>query len=452
MKKKFLFAVVATVACMTLTACGNPLKLLPEADGENIYDVDEKTTGNEAADTIISALKKDEVIEKKISEFSVEDREDKESKEKSLIEVCVVYENKEASFEKHFDVTMKYDEDDKEWNVKEYVEDIRSSVVKPKKGVDEETLKHDILLYAPSPKLGDKSVYLKDGSFELKVEKDNLDYDKKQSRATDEVKVNVTIDDGICIYETSLKASYYFSNYYNYSGEYEWNHDAIEWSEDYTVEYSDTFKEYFTPDNMIKNIESRNLYLLNDYYALTVDLFDDYSFDEPEVDGGIVKVPGTTHFKNNVLMDVYLDFTMTFYAYSEPYEFGGFDGSPTIRADYSNLPVELVSRVFDKYDNTKELGDLYIKFDSVSASEITGTLVYTPDGGSEQEISFTGAEYASWGEQVPGMISLTLDEEVTWEKYSRTDTIYLSYDPITGKLVSDKTYGAYFSLWVIMTE
>lgn len=452
MKKKFLFAVIVTVTCLTLTACGNPLKLLPEADGENIYNADEKTTGNEAADTIISALKKDEVIDKKISEFSVEDREDKESKEKSLIEVCVVYENKEASFEKHFDVTMKYDEDDKEWNVKEYVEDIKSSVVKPKKGVDEETLKHDILLYAPSPKLGDKSVYLKDGSFELKVEKDNLDYDKKQSRATDEVKVNVTIDDGICIYETSLKASYYFSNYYNYSGEYEWNHDAIEWSEDYTVEYSDTFKEYFTPDNMIKNIESRDLYILNDYYSLTVDLFDDYSFDEPEVDGGIVKVPGTAHFKNNVLMDVYLDFTMTFYAYSEPYEFGGYDGSPTIRADYSNMQVEVVSRVFDKYDNTKELGDLYIKFDSVSASDITGTLVYTPDNGSEQEISFTGAEYASWGEQVPGMISLTLDEEVTWEKYSRTDTIYLSYDPITGKLVSDKTYGAYFSLWVIMTE
>lgn len=444
MKKKFLFAVIVTVTCLTLTACGNPLKLLPEADGENIYNADEKTTGNEAADTIISKLKKDGAIDKKISEFSVEDREDKESKEKSLIEVCVVYENKDASFEKHFDVTMKYKEDDKEWDVKEYYEDTKALVVKPKKGVDEETLKHDISHYAYSPKLGDKSVYLEEDSIEIKIEKDKIDYDKKQSRATDEVKVNVTIDDGICIYETSLDALYYYDDYY--AGEYKWNHDTFEWSQDYTVEYSDTFKEYFTPDNMIKNIERSDIYLMNNYYSLTVDLFDEYTFDEPEVDGGMVKVPGTAHFKNNYLMDVSIDFVMEFVAYTEPYEFAGFYGSPTIRADYSNMARDVESTVYDKYDNTKELGHLHMIFDKADDSEITGTLMYTPNGGTTQEITFTGAEYASWGEQVPGMVSLTLDEEVTWEKYSHTDTIYLSYDPLTGELVSDKTYGVYFSL------
>ena len=446
MKKKFLFATIMTVMCMTLTACGNPLKMLPEAnDDVNIYDSGEKTTGNAAADEIIKALKKGDAIEKKITEFYVEERNDKESKERSNLEICVVTETDDATFERHFDVTMKYDEDDKEWGVKEYKVDKDSTVVTPTSGVDNDTLQHDICYRADAPSFGDNRIYLSEDKYTYEIKSDKIGYDKKIDMANDTVELEVTVDNGMVIYKRTLNMVYDYSNY-GYGEDYKWVFEKGEWAEDYESEYSETFNAFFTPENMMSCIGNRNVYMLNDYFSLNADMFDSYSFDEFEVERSNVKAPGTAHFKNNQFLDVNMDFRMSFYTYSEPYEFSSFDGTPTLTVDYSKLVGTGTAKVTDKYDNTKELGDITITFDSASDSNITGTLKYEPNSGSAKEVSFTGAEYASWGDQIPGMISLTLDSDIEWQKYSKTDTIYLSYDLETGNLLSSKTYGAYFEL------
>lgn len=445
MKKKILFAVILTSMCMSMTACGNPLKLLPEANEDvNIYDADEKSTGNEAADAIIKSLKKGDAIAKKVSEFYVEERSDKDSKERSELTVCVVSEDSDASFEKHFDVTMKYDEDDKSWSVKDYEEDKKAATVNPKKGVDEETLIHDISIYASRPTFGENSLYVSDDNCEVKIEKEKIGFDKELGRATDSIEATVTIDGGLCVYETKIDGEYVYCDHGN--GKFLWDYGTLTWSDDYTEEYSESFKNFFTPENMIGFVGERDVYIMNDYYTLSPDMFDTYTFGEFEIDGGDVSVPLSAHFANSRFMDVTLNLTMKFYTYSGQYEFGYFDGTPELVVDYSKMEGESYGDVRDKYDNTKQLGSIHFMIDSADSTKLTGTLKYEGNDGSVQEIAFTGEEYASWGEQVPGTVSLTLDEEIVWEKYSRADTIYLSFDPDTGNVVSDKTYAAYFQL------
>ena len=91
MKKKSLLAGLMLVAALGLTACGNPLKSLPEVSDENLvesYDDDKETYGNAAVDRLVKQFKKDDILKGDITSLVVYDREDnEESKEKSELSV-----------------------------------------------------------------------------------------------------------------------------------------------------------------------------------------------------------------------------------------------------------------------------------------------------------------------------------------------------------------------------
>ena len=86
-KNKILLAGLMIMASIGLTACGNPLKTLPEVSEDNLvdkYDEDEKTYGKQAVDRLMKELTKSDAIYGDVTSIVVYDREDNEdSKDKS---------------------------------------------------------------------------------------------------------------------------------------------------------------------------------------------------------------------------------------------------------------------------------------------------------------------------------------------------------------------------------
>ena len=117
MKKKLMVALAAVMAACALTACGNPLKSLPEVGSDNLVDlVDENEDKNQAAAAILKKIKKDDLAIGDVEEVTVYDRKDDEDgKEKSDVYVQITSESDMASYTTYYVFTMKYDSDSKDW-------------------------------------------------------------------------------------------------------------------------------------------------------------------------------------------------------------------------------------------------------------------------------------------------------------------------------------------------
>lgn len=148
--KKFTLAGLLLTMCLGLTACGNPLNQLPEATEENIYDTEEETTGNDAADAIIDFLTDEDEggIDGDVTSFTVYDRDDDEDdKDESEVSVEIVIETDDFEYTGYYIVTMKYDKEDG-WEVDEYVEDDDEDYIcKPMDGVTDEDLESYLTYY-----------------------------------------------------------------------------------------------------------------------------------------------------------------------------------------------------------------------------------------------------------------------------------------------------------------
>ncbi len=229
MKKKVILTGLLLTMCVGLTACGNPLKQLPEATEENIYDEDEETTGNEAADEIIDVLTDEDEggVDGDVVSFTVYDREDDDDKDKSEVYVEIIIEGDEFEYTGYYIVEMKYDKEDG-WEVDEFeTDEDEDCLFKPLEGPDEDILWDtiyysmdefyidDMYFYILSDNMGDievlsEDIYEEDGVFydEMKVEFEYIDYD--------------------CSYimEYTITYVYYFESYsqtgtwYYYDGEY----------------------------------------------------------------------------------------------------------------------------------------------------------------------------------------------------------------------------------------
>ena len=149
MKKKLLVAAFALVTAFALTACGNPLKSLPEVGDDNLVDlVDDDEDGNPVAARILKELNKSDDINGDITEVTVTDRKDGDDKDKSEIYLEVVSETDMAEYTTYHIATVKYDKDDKEWRVKEIeVDDDEDISIKFNEGKSEEDILDDIEYY-----------------------------------------------------------------------------------------------------------------------------------------------------------------------------------------------------------------------------------------------------------------------------------------------------------------
>lgn len=233
MKKRFILAGILLTMCMGLTACGNPLKQLPEATEENIYNEDEETTGNEAADEIIDVLTDEDEggIDGDVVSFMVYDREDNEdSKKKSDVYVEIVIETDEYEFTGYFIVEMKYDDEDG-WEVKDFEEDDdEDSIVKPLEGADEETVWDTIYYSLDSFYVGDEYFYI--GSSNMgDVEILNSEITEDDGTFYNEMTVQFEFLEYDCIYlmEYELVFEYYYGSWSLDDYEYPQRYEIVEY-------------------------------------------------------------------------------------------------------------------------------------------------------------------------------------------------------------------------------
>ena len=148
MKKKLMVAFAAVMAAFALTACGNPLKSLPEVGSDNLVDlVDDNEDKNQAAAAILKKIDKDDLAIGDVEEVTVYDRKDDEDgKEKSDVYVQITSESDMASYTTYYVFTMKYDSDSKEWEVKKYEADDDEDIeVEFTSGMDDEDILDDII-------------------------------------------------------------------------------------------------------------------------------------------------------------------------------------------------------------------------------------------------------------------------------------------------------------------
>ena len=148
MKKKLMVAFAAVMAAFALTACGNPLKSLPEVGSDNLVDlVDDNEDKNQAAAAILKKIDKDDLAIGDVEEVTVYDRKDDEDgKEKSDVYVQITSESDMASYTTYYVFTMKYDSDSKEWEVKKYEADEDEDIeVEFTSGMDDEDILDDII-------------------------------------------------------------------------------------------------------------------------------------------------------------------------------------------------------------------------------------------------------------------------------------------------------------------
>ncbi len=148
MKKKLMVAFAAVMAAFALTACGNPLKSLPEVGSDNLVDlVDDNEDKNQAAAAILKKIDKDALAIGDVEEVTVYDRKDDEDgKEKSDVYVQISSESDMASYTTYYVFTMKYDSDSKEWEVKKYEADEDEDIqVEFTSGMNDEDILDDII-------------------------------------------------------------------------------------------------------------------------------------------------------------------------------------------------------------------------------------------------------------------------------------------------------------------
>ena len=149
MKTKKLVAVLAVTMAFGLTACGNPLKSLPEAGKDNVLEADLEEEADDLVDDIIEKIKEVEYLsdDTEFSSFVVTKRKDDEDeKTKSKMYVSVSRESEFARLTDNYIVELKYSKE-KGWRVKDCTrntDEDASTLVEPIKGPSDETIINDL--------------------------------------------------------------------------------------------------------------------------------------------------------------------------------------------------------------------------------------------------------------------------------------------------------------------
>lgn len=182
MRKKVWLMGILVCLCVGLTACGNPLKKLPEATGDNIYDADEESTGNDFADDLLDDLMDEGGIPGEVTSFVINDRDDNEdSKERSELKVELTTETDTLQYVYNYVVDCKYS--DGEWTMKNFsMDEDEESTITPLVEVTQDQVK-DILVnkisyydYTPDDWYDNASFeFSEDGIVEIKINSQKIE-------------------------------------------------------------------------------------------------------------------------------------------------------------------------------------------------------------------------------------------------------------------------------------
>ncbi len=460
MKKRIVLSGFILAAALGLTACGNPLKSLPEVSDTNLVDlVDEDKEANDAAARIIKELDKNDSIIGEIESVVVYERDDDEKeKNKSEVSVEVVTTTDYAEYTYYYVVEMKYDKEEKYWKVKDSEPDKHEDMsIDIKTDAKAEKLIQDLVDYSYSI-----YAYYEDDSYNYEYfypdSEDMFDNFKVGDCTVTEIVENQ-------YYEIAYDVSFTISNgfkYFDVEGQmyYEYAAPSYYGYEYYGYDYidliiKDTYldpelEEVLSGEKMLQGAIDSGYITMGYYY---------YDFDAPitkdmitSVEYGdiifysssccrpiYVTIEGAEGFAYYYELDVYYGFYNNEWSYDDCYVYTDYDRSPT---GYSccindNVLGTYTGSVYKNKETT--VGTVEMVITSYNDYYVYGTFKYAPEGTSLDDvepIEFEGTYYTSYYE-----IDLYLDDSFKIDKNSVSYMyLYYDYNDLKWKTSSSSTY------------
>lgn len=441
MKKKSLLAGLMLVAALGLTACGNPLKSLPEVSDENLvesYDDDKETYGNAAVDRLVKQFKKDDILKGDITSLVVYDREDnEESKEKSELSVELQCETDIADYTEYYVVTMKYDSENKEWKVKETEPDKKEDKeVKVKYEISDEKASSILKDYIYSVSKDNYYINLSDGDI-TDISIDDPEAEVVDGSVTVRYPVDVTVNYYNYIYELSATL---VCNVYTETDSYRYGYELESFKNDsiYYYSYEDLAVNSAELDPEVEKLLSEDI-----MFEAAIDDFDAlytyyYTFDVTADD--IVSYT-TTDFtissssaQRNLAADVkitdgiteqyYMNITYYYsdadgWYYSYLYDGHNYDDNGNYYVDIDNsFKGSYTGEVSVGKD---DVGEISINVTGIDGTTLTGDAEF---GGSTVDFTATYDAYSHY-------ISFDFDEDIKFKKHYSYDYLTLYYDKET---------------------
>lgn len=444
MKKRCLFLFTILCLCAGLTACANPLSELPEADGENIYNEGEGSTGNALIDEITDELMEERALYGDLVSVTVNDRDDnEESGEQSDLYIEIITESDVAEYVYYFIVSCRYS-GDRGWRMKEYeLDGEKESVMNVLTTVTEDDVKDLLESYVSSAKFGDTTVNFDEGEFtDITI-------------TAEEITPGVIVDSGVLVHPVEdLSVTFTWKNdFYSFTRDIDLqcrNYDAwvgSNWSfsEDYTIELSDETKEALSDERMLADLRERALYLGGRSVELTEDMIASYTFEEykfphedyPSSDMACVR-------RAEILLrgsDIYTVSLIASYSYLyNESNWSCFYVMTRLLATDQNIAGNYSGIVYNA--SGEPYAAVYYSFTEVNDDgTLSGAVKWVPDGedaGSIETVPFSGMYYMD-----APYIYVTFDEEIETGRDSYMNFQYLYYDPETERLVGEDNGRSY---------
>ncbi|MCR4584615.1 MAG: hypothetical protein K5686_02720 [Lachnospiraceae bacterium] len=281
MKTKKLVAVLAMTMAFGLTACGNPLKTLPEEGKDNVLQAELEEETEDLVDDIIDAINEGEyrAEDTEYTSFVVTKRKDDEDeKTKSKMYVALTRDSEFASLTDYFIVDLKYSKD-RGWKVKGYERNTDESAgtkVEPIKGPSDDTIKNDLANYYLSYSDYDNNIFFTlDNTADIVVSAGTIkagdDSGSEEAGVTEapgltDGEYNLNMPSSSSTYVTDF--TYTLKNgftYYSGSGKvgYTLSNDGSEWryysgglNGDLETTIDESVAEELSDDRMINDLES----------------------------------------------------------------------------------------------------------------------------------------------------------------------------------------------------
>ena len=449
MKRKLLLTATALVLCLGLTACGNPLKQLPEATGENIYDEEEETTGNELADDIIDELMDEAGFPgEDVVSFVVNDRDDdEEGKERSDLSIEIITTSDMAEYTYYYEVVCKYSKD-RGWRIKEYeLDDKEESTITPLAGVTKEQIEETILNNVYSCYYGDTYVYLNDGNItDIVINSEEIvpgvvnaevyedEYPKER------LSVTFTWAGDYCSYTRDLDLVYYF---YQSDEEEPWGEYDYTLAEEYTTELSAETLEQLSDEQMLADYMSAERRIGNFDITLTEDLIESCTFEDYNFSGNWCSRTAEISLKDTSFFDITLTVDFS-YNYDET-SWELYTIYTTVNAEMQDFSGNYAGEVYDSSD--EKIATIYYSFLDVDTENgsFSGVVKWVPEGtdaASAEAVDFTGEFYsADYMELYPDFDDYLI-QDGWWSSFSY-DYLYYNVETQTMDSVS---YGRTYSL------
>lgn len=407
-KKVWLMGIMACL-CVGLTACGNPLKQLPEATGENIYDAEEDTTGNKVADDLLDDLLEEAGMEGDVTSFVINDRDDNEdSKERSELKVEVTTETDTLEYVYYYVVDCKYS--DGKWVLKDYsLDEDEESTVRPLVEVTQDQVKNILTnmvsYYDYTPDDWFDSEYAnfrEDEIVEVKINSQEIEPAVIGSgKPVDTLKITVVWTNGFCNYTGDFDL---VCEYWILGESSEWDYKSFEHTSNYTQEMTEETQAALSDEQMTADLAGYPLitdsYNFNTGLVLTEDTMESITFEDIVWNDTSCTRKADIILADQSIFKVHVIANFT-YSYngsewnlnSIKYSPGYYDGMNDCWASDNDLVGNYSGAV--KNNSGTQYATVYYSILTVNADgSISGVAKWVPigkDPGSVAAIDFTGA-------------------------------------------------------------